>query len=148
MKHFIYTLLTISLIALFMTSCKSNKVVAAFSDLDGNWDIIEMNGITLDPQATSQTLSLDIDRETMSGNAGCNRMSGKIEYFPGQKDIIKFPRIVTTRMACQDMQLEDELLKTLDKVVRFATDTDTKPINRIAFYGIDNNKLLVIEKKW
>jgi heat shock protein HslJ len=147
MKQFICIGLSIVLINILITSCGSKKVIATFSDLDGNWDIIEMNGNVLEAEKTSQLLSLDIEQGSMSGNAGCNRMSGKIEYSSGQKDIIKFSGIVSTRMACMDMRLENELLSTLDKVVRFETDTDTKPINKIAFYGIDSSKLLVIEKR-
>ena len=44
------------------------------------------------------------------------------------------------------MQNEKELLKTLDRIVRFEAATEIKPINAIAFYGIDNTKYLLLEK--
>ena len=45
------------------------------------------------------------------------------------------------------MSGERELLEALDKVVRFEAEGDTKPVDKIALYGIDNTKLMVLEKK-
>ncbi len=74
-------------------------------------------------------------------------MMGQIEYSDSHKHIIKFPQVATTRMACPDMSGERELLEALDKVVRFEAEGDTKPVDKIALYGIDNTKLMVLEKK-
>lgn len=121
--------------------------MASFSDLDGEWGVIELDGKILDPVETRQVLVFDIPRKHLSGNAGCNRMTGGIEYREAQKNIIKFPQVATTRMACPDMQGEQQLLKVLNNVVRFEAVDNTKPITKIALYGIDNSKLLVIEKQ-
>jgi len=147
MNKYVYIILALILAGL-ATGCKSKTTaMTTFSDLDGEWNIIEMNGNALNPEETHQLMVFDTSRQTLSGNAGCNRMSGKIDYNESQKNIIKFSRIVSTRMACMDMKYEDELLKTLGEVVRFATANDAKPLQAIAFYGADNSKLLVIEKK-
>ena len=74
-------------------------------------------------------------------------MMGQIEYSDSRKIIIKFPQVATTRMACPDMSGERELLQALDKVVRFDAVGEVKPVNKIALYGTDNTKLMVIEKK-
>ena len=50
-------------------------------------------------------------------------------------------------MACPDMDEEREVLQTLDKIVRFEPEGVTAPVTKIAFYGTDNTKLMVIEKK-
>ena len=55
--------------------------------------------------------------------------------------------LASTRMACPDMSGERELLQALDKVVRFDAVGEVKPVNKIALYGTDNTKLMVIEKK-
>ena len=90
---------------------------------------------------------IDVARKHLSGNAGCNRMNGNIEYTDAQKNIIKFPQVATTRMACPDMQAEQEFLEALNKVVRFQAEGNVKPVNTIALYGTDNGKLMVIQKK-
>ena len=115
-------------------SCKTKKgVEATFSDLDGSWNIVELNGKVLNPAETNQVIEFDVARHSLSGRAGCNRMMG--------------PQVATTRMACPDMSGERELLQALDKVVRFDAVGEVKPVNKIALYGTDNTKLMVIEKK-
>ena len=129
-------------------SCKAKKgVEATFSDLDGSWNIVELNGKVLNPAETNQVIEFDVARHSLSGRAGCNRMMGQIEYSDSRKNIIKFPQVATTRMACPDMSGERELLQALDKVVRFDAVGEVKPVNKIALYGTDNTKLMVIEKK-
>jgi heat shock protein HslJ len=124
-------------------SCSSAKMDV--KSLDSEWNITEMNGKRLDPAKTRQFLAFDISRQTLSGNAGCNRISGRIIYNPAQKNIIRFGQVIVTRMACLNMTYEDELLKTLEKVVRF--EMEKKSPLKVALYGTDNSKLLVIEKR-
>lgn len=147
MKKFLYVCLVMIGVGL-LASCKSPKVaVANFSDLDGEWNIVELNGNALNPADTHQFIVFDMVRKSVSGNAGCNRMMGQLEFSDTHKNIIKFPQLVTTRMACPDMSGEQELLQTLDKIVRFAPEGAVVPANKFAFYGTDNSKLMVIEKK-
>ena len=140
MKKYLFLCLAVVGIAVF-ASCKSQKaVVASFSDLDGEWSVVELNGKKLDPADSKQLIVIDVARKHLSGNAGCNRMNGNIEYTDAQKNIIKFPQVATTRMACPD-------LEALNKVVRFQAEGNVKPVNTIALYGTDNGKLMVIQKK-
>ena len=145
MKKYLYLCLAIVGIAVF-ASCKSQKaVVASFSDLDGEWSVVELNGDKLSDG--NQLLVIDVARKHLSGNAGCNRMPGNIEYSDAQKNIIKFSQVATTRMACPDMKGEQDFLQALNNVVRFQAEGTEKPVNTIALYGTDNSKLMVIEKK-
>ena len=147
MKKYLYLCLAVVGIAVF-ASCKSQKaVVASYSDLDGEWSVVELNGKKLDPADSKQLIVIDVARNHLSGNAGCNRMNGNIEYSEARKNIIKFPQVATTRMACPDLKGEREFLEALNKVVRFEAEANVKPVNTIAFYGTDNGKLMVIEKK-
>jgi heat shock protein HslJ len=147
MKKYLYVCL-VMIGVVILSSCKSQKVaVANFTDLDGEWNIVELNGKTLNPADTHQFIVFDMLRKSVSGNAGCNRMMGQLEFSDAQKNIIKFPQLVTTRMACPDMSGEQELLETLNKIVRFAPESTMAPFNKIALYGTDNSKLMVLEKK-
>lgn len=147
MKKYLYVCLALLGIVL-LASCKSKKgVEATFSDLDGSWNIVELNGQGLNPAETNQFVEFDMVRQTLSGKTGCNRMMGKIEYSDSHKRIVKFLQIVTTRMACPNMEGERDLLQALDKVVRFEAEGEVAPIRKIAFYGTDNTKLMVIEKR-
>lgn len=147
MKKYLYLCLAVVGIAVF-ASCKSQKaVVASYSDLDGEWSVVELNGNKLDPDKSNQLIVIDVARNHLSGNAGCNRMNGSIEYSEARKNIIKFPQVATTRMACPELKGEQEFLEALNKVVRFEAEGDVKPVNTVAFYGTDNGKLMVIKKK-
>lgn len=53
-KGLFYICLLLVGVGLF-AGCKSKKaVVASFSDLDGEWGVVEMNGKTLNPEETHQ----------------------------------------------------------------------------------------------
>lgn len=148
MRRFLSVCLALVCIGL-LSGCKSKKVLeASFSDLDGAWGVVELNGKRLNPAETNQVIQIDMVRHTLGGHAGCNRMMGKVEYTDSRKNIIKFPQIATTRMACPERgEIERELLQALDKVVRFAAEGETTPIQKIALFGTDNTKLIVIEKQ-
>lgn len=147
MKKLIYVCLILTGIVL-MGACRSQKaVVASFSDLDGEWKITELNGQAKNPAESRQMIVFDALRKHVSGNAGCNRMTGSVEYDESRKNIIKFSRMVTTRMACPDMAAEGEFLAALNKVVRFEAVGDATPVMEVAFYAADNDKVLVIKKQ-
>lgn len=147
MKKYLFLCLAVVGIAVF-ASCKSQKTaVATYSDLNGEWNVVELNGQKLNPAQSNQLMVIDVARNHLSGNAGCNRMTGNIEYAEDRKNIIKFPQVATTRMACPELKGEQEFLEALNKVVRFEAEGNVQLIDSIAFYGIDNSKLMVIKKK-
>lgn len=147
MRKFLYLCLLVAGVGLW-AGCHSKKAVTAtFSDLNGTWDVIELDGKAVVPAVAHQFLVLNTSERTLSGSAGCNRIMGKIEYSDAQKQIIKFPGVATTRMACPDMTGENALLAALAKVVRYEAVSQTRPIRKIALYGIDNSCLLVLEKQ-
>lgn len=147
MKKYLY--LCCALLGIgFFSGCKTTaKVTATFDDLNGEWNIVELNGKHLNTEETKQTLGLETSMMRLFGNAGCNRIMGKVEYSPANKGIIHFMNVASTRMACPDMSGEQELLKTLPDVARFEMIGDTKPVQKVALYGINNTKLIVLEKK-
>ncbi|MEG1545165.1 MAG: META domain-containing protein [Tannerellaceae bacterium] len=144
-KGIYFSLLVIAIVLL--SGCKSQKAaVASFNDLDGTWGVVEMNGAALDPAVTGQQLVFDVARQTLSGNAGCNRIMGKVAYDQAQPQILKFPSVASTRMACPDMKGEMELLQTLNKIVRFEAQSSVPSATTIALYGTDGSRLMVISK--
>lgn len=147
MRKYFYLCMVV-LLAGCLWSCKSSgKATATLSDLDGEWSVIEMNGKTLDPAQTKQVIGIEAASKRLYGNGGCNRIMGQVEYTDAHKNIIKFPRVASTRMACPDMEGERELIQTLEKVVRFEAVGKEKPVKEIALYSINNTKLMVLKKK-
>lgn len=141
----------VALIVVGISSCGVSKKTpaATYSDLSGEWKVIEMNGRSLNPDETGQTFVFDTSMNTVSGNAGCNRFSGRAEYNPARRNIIRLLQVASTRMACLDEEknsLENEFLKNVEKVVRFESLTEEGPIRTIALYGTDNSRLFVLSK--
>ena len=69
-KGLFYICLLLVGVGLF-AGCKSKKaVVASFSDLDGEWGVVEMNGKTLNPEETHQVLVFDVPRFSQPGERG------------------------------------------------------------------------------
>ena len=51
----------------FLFACKSNKVAeATFSDLDGRWDLVELNGKPLASAEPNPFIELDLARHVIS----------------------------------------------------------------------------------
>ncbi len=136
--------LIIASLGLF-SGCRTHHAATTipFSELQGEWNVIELNGASLNPKETHQFLSFDTESKRLSGNAGCNRIMGSLAYDAQQSDAIRFPQIATTRMACPDMKGEQELLQTLDKVARFGSEKT----NTVALYDQQGQKLLVLKRK-
>lgn len=147
MRSYLYFCLLFLGMSAFWGCKTTEKLTAAFSDLSGEWNIVELDGKHLDPKETNQFLGIEQTTQRLFGNAGCNRMMGKVEYTPGDKNIIRFLDVATTRMACPDMKGETELLQALSQVGRFEVEGTSKPINKIVLYGINNKKLIVLERK-
>lgn len=131
-----------------LAACKTRKVVeATVSDLDGEWVVVEMNGRPLAAGENQPVMRLDILRRGLSGNAGCNRLMGQIEYDSDHRNIIRFLQVATTRMACPDMSVERAFLEALDKVARFEAVGEEAPVRRIALFGTKGEKLLELTKR-
>ena len=129
-------------IILALAGCKSQKAALAFSDLNGEWHIAELNGNKLAAEETKQRMLFDAAGRKLSGNAGCNQFAGEVEVLKGGN--IRFRRIISTRKACMDMRLENELLRALNEVTHFGAANETVP--SVAFYDTNRKKLFVIEK--
>lgn len=131
-----------------LAACKTRKVVeATVSDLDGEWVVVEMNGRPLAAGENQPVMRLDILRRGLSGNAGCNRLMGQIEYDSDHRNIIRFLQVATTRMACPDMSVERAFLEALNKVARFEAVGEEAPVRRIALFGTKGEKLLELTKR-
>lgn len=116
--------------------------MTTLSDLDGEWNLIELNGDAVTSEQHRQFIVFDVDQKRYSGSAGCNRMSGEFEYDKNTPDKIRFSRAMTTRMACPILESEQKFLVALEEAVRFEVTS-----SGIALYNAGNTKSMVIKKK-
>ena len=64
--------------ALAMSSCRSVEKAIPLSSINGEWNIIEVNGSKITPGESTPLPFIAFDTATgrVSGNSGCNRMMG------------------------------------------------------------------------
>lgn len=94
--------------------------------LEGTWVLQQFRGKEVAVERVP-FLSFSLSESRVSGNAGCNRISGSMEA-RGNK--LYFGAIAATRMACPDMDIENQLLQELGK--------------REFEYRIENDKLRLL----
>ena len=95
--------------ALVMFSCRSSKEALSLSSMNGEWNIIEINGSAVVPGQGQQLPFIGFDTTTgkVYGYSGCNRIIGSVDVNakPGTIDL-----------ACPDMTLEQNVLGALAQV--------------------------------
>ena len=124
-----------------MTACGSGKQAVQAIDLTGEWNIVTVNGDTIEAENTPY-LGLDMAEKRLYGNAGCNRMMGTFEADSLQPGKIKFGQIGTTRMMCPDMDTESKVLQALNSVQGY-----TETGQGIALTDAEGNTVLTLEKR-
>lgn len=108
---------TYALIALVVFSIGLPACSDATPKLDGSWSAIEVKG------ASVTGLTLDIDGQKVSGNAGCNRFNGPIQV---DGSTVKFGPLATTRIFCDGkMEAESMYLAALQSAARYEFSADT-----------------------
>jgi copper homeostasis protein (lipoprotein) len=101
------------------------------------WKLIELNGkpVRMDSNFRKEPhLFLKENQNLFSGNGGCNNISG--QYKLTNPDSVSFSKVISTMMACPDLQLESLFLKALSKVRAYRVSGD-----KLSF--IDENKKTV-----
>lgn len=116
MKNLVVSLCAVCAILAF-SSCRSAKETITLDALNGEWNIVEINGSAVAPGFGQDFPYINFDTSTgkISGNSGCNRMMGS--FGKGVKEgKIELGAIAGTRMMCPDMTLEKNVLNVLKNV--------------------------------
>ncbi|WP_162789285.1 MULTISPECIES: META domain-containing protein [Sphingomonas] len=98
--------------------CGGDPVASESRLQDSSWSVLAVNG-----RATGggPRFTLAFTRDRLSGQFGCNRMSGTYRASPNG---LTAGPIIATRMACPDMRFEDEAGRILAQPVTLRTLPD------------------------
>lgn len=114
------------------------------SDLNGKWMISEAGGQALPEGMENQPfIEFNAAKKSLHGNAGCNLINGGIVTDGKNPASISFPQLISTMMACPDMEVESRVLKALNAVTSFGKLAN----GGIGLYDEANNLVLVLMKK-
>ncbi|ULQ51065.1 META domain-containing protein [Flavihumibacter fluvii] len=97
------------------------------------WSLIELDGQAVASDSKAHLLFSPGQVTRVSGNAGCNRLSGSVAL-AGESGLA-FSPLAVTRMACPETTVEPQFLKALEKV------NDWRIANK-ELYLYDGEKLL------
>lgn len=129
---------------LALTSCRSTKEVASISTVNGEWNIVEINGTAVTPVPGNEFPYIGFETVTgkVFGNSGCNRMMGTFDT-SAKPGIMDLSHIASTRMYCPDMTLEQNVLNVLKNVRGYRVLNN----NRIALTNSYNRPIVVLTSK-
>jgi heat shock protein HslJ len=86
------------------------------------WVLEQLNGQKVSLTDFSKELpNLEINSSSnqFMGFSGCNRMNGQLFF---EKGLLRFTKVITTRMACGDNNKENEFLKTLQSTTNYKVE--------------------------
>ena len=103
--------------AIALCSCSATKTTDAAVDLNGEWDIVTVDGNAVDTTKTEfrPTLGFETAKDNVFGCAGCNSINGKAKV-DAAKQTISFSEIGKTLMLCANMEYEEKIMKALESV--------------------------------
>lgn len=103
--------------AIALCSCSATKTTDAAVDLNGEWDIVTVDGNAVDTTKTEfrPTLGFDTAKNSVYGCASCNSINGTA-HVDAAKQTIKLSQVGTTLMLCANMEYEEKILKALESV--------------------------------
>lgn len=131
-------------LGLTVASCASTKNVATLTSLDGEWNIIEINGEVVVP-APGQTfpfIAFNATNGDVYGNTGCNSLTGSIDT-QAKAGTIDLSGLGATSRMCDDANTEQQVLQALAKVKKY------KQLNQenMALTGSSKKDVIVLQKR-
>lgn len=131
-------------VATALMSCATGEQGASLSALNGEWDIVKVNGkgVVVAEGETAPFIGFNSGDKLVYGSTGCNRITGRLNADP-QKREIDFGALGSTRMMCRDMQTEQMVLDALKDIKTFKI----KKKNSVLVLGNENGKAVVELKK-
>jgi len=118
MKKFIVGFIfSVPLLASCNSTSKLSKNLSALSQND--WQLYSLNAqqVSIPQGEKIPQLSFDTKNMRVSGNGGCNSISGS---FKAEKENLSFGPLATTRMACPGDNIETNFLSALSKTGKFS----------------------------
>lgn len=129
---------------LAMSSCSSVEKALPLSSINGEWNIVEINGAKVNVEAskTYPFIAFDTKAGKVYGSSGCNRMMGnlKLDTKPGTID---FGALASTRMACPDMVTERNVLNALEQIRHYKKAGK----ERMFLCNSSNRPVIMLQKK-
>lgn len=101
-------------------SCRNPAKRSAAPITGGEWQLVQMDGMSFKAEGDSFTLSLTTEN-TLTGKGDCNRLMGGYKS-DNANGTISFGNVASTRMFCPNQANEDKFLKLLGEIDGYTID--------------------------
>lgn len=128
-----------------VTSCKtSNNAATSTSELNGEWKITEVNGqnITKTKNPNEAFIGFDVAKKSMYGSTSCNHFFGELNA-DANKGTISFGNVGSTRMMCEDIKTEEQVLKAVNETKSY----ELKGSKKLTLKSADGKVLMTLQKR-
>lgn len=112
-------------------------------ELQGRWNVVSVYGLPI-PETVETTpfIIFNTKENIVGGNMGCNLIKGKLEINDEGRFAISIPPVAMTRMACPDMETENNIVSALSSAKTFGR-LDNR---QIALYSATGSEILVLQQ--
>lgn len=121
---------------------KRDIAEATVEELNGAWEIVTVKGHSVGQTEKQPQLIFDLNGNKVYGNTGCNTINGSFTQENGQGASLRFGQMISTMMACPNMEVESDILNALNEVRSFIE----KEEGMMALLGEDGTELLILKK--
>ncbi|AZB24903.1 META domain-containing protein [Chryseobacterium bernardetii] len=128
----LYYYLSALFLAVFLVSCQTQTAQKHTTDITGKkWKLTELNGkpIELKNPKNNPYFKLNMEGMRYEGHAGCNGLGGTFEI---KQDVmrIKFNQGMSTMMACEDLDIENQFTKAILAADNYSVNGNTLTLNK------------------
>jgi len=123
-------ILLLIIISITITSCKSIKKDKNNTITEKHWKLKTLYGKEIkmdDRQKQEIFITLKTKDNRFTGFAGCNTING--EYILEEGNKIKFSKVISTRMFCNNNTDESKLLKAINSTNNYTMKNNTLSLN-------------------
>lgn len=82
------------------------------------WQLVQLDGRSV--KAAPETFVLKLENGSISGAGACNRLMGS--YKTGERRALKIGPLATTKMACPNLDQEQQFLRALESTTHYDMD--------------------------
>jgi len=127
-----------------LASCATTNKTVTLNDIAGEWNIVEVNGETLDTSKsdTKPFIGFDLKEGRVYGSSGCNRIMNKIDL-NAKAGTIDLQNMASTMMMCPDMDTERKVLDALTKAKSYRKAGK----NKVELCDANGKKVALLTKK-
>lgn len=127
-----------------LASCATAEKTMTLNDIEGEWNIVEVGGETLNTEnsETKPFIGFDLKEGRVYGSSGCNRIMNTIDK-NAAAGTIDLQNMASTMMACPDMETERKVLDALTKAKIYRKAGK----NKVALCDATGKRVALLTKK-